>query len=112
MATAAAADSRWETVVKPQLVTVAEQLCPLRNRLPPRLYSKSLINGDEEERFTKSTKSETDLALEILTVLRKQGPGSFDEFCDVLLEPKDEMLDNLERRLRPDRLISAESKHV
>ena len=71
-------------MLKPQLVSVAEVLCPLRNRLPPRLYSRDLINGDEEERFTESTKSETDLALEILAVVRKQGPGSFDKFCEVL----------------------------
>ena len=105
-------DPKWETVLKPRLVEVAEVLCPLRNRLPSRLYSKNLISSDEEERFTKSTKEDTDLALEILQVLRKQGPGSFDKFCDVLLATKDTTLHDLERIFRPDPPHSSESKHA
>ncbi len=112
MATDALEDSRWETVLKPQLVEVAGVLRPRRNRLSARLFSRDLISKDEDERFTESTKVETDLALDILRVLSNQGPGSFDKFCEVLLEVRDGTLRTLEKRLRPDRLDIIEGKHA
>ncbi|XP_062519760.1 uncharacterized protein LOC134194808 [Corticium candelabrum] len=99
-------DPKWEQQLRPQSVTVAEMLRPRRNRLASRLYSKALINGDEEETFLNSTKSETDLATDILIVLRNQGPGSFDKFCDVLLEVGDDTLRGVEKSLRPSRQAS------
>ena len=105
-------DPKWDTRVKPKLVEVAEMLSPRRNRLPARLFSEDLINANEHERFNNSTMSDTDLALDILMVLRKQVEGSFDKFCDVLLEVKDKTLNDLEKSLRPDRQTSIESKHI
>ena len=99
-------DPKWELQLKPHLLPVAEQLRPSRHQLPTRLYSKSLIKRDEEQKFQNSTKTETDLALEILTVLRHQCVGSFDQFCDVLLEVGDESLCDVEKLLRPGRTES------
>ena len=59
-----------------------------------------LINDDEEERFSTSNDSETDLALNLLRLLRTQGPGSFDKFCDVLLQVEDGTLCAVEKCLR------------
>ena len=93
---------QWETRLKPQLVDVAEILSPRRNRIPSRLFSKGLISEDDLDRFDASTKVETDLALDILHLLRRrQRPGSFDTFCDVLLQTKDDTLLDVERQLRP-----------
>ena len=93
---------QWETRLKSQLVDVAEILSPRRNRIPPRLFSKGLISEDDLDRFDASTKVETDLALDILNLLRRrQRPGSFDTFCDVLLQTKDDTLLDVERQLRP-----------
>ena len=93
---------QWETRLKPQLVEVAEILSPQRHRLPARLFSKGLISGDDLDRFDASTKVEMDLALDILhLLLRRQRPGSFDTFCDVLLQTKDDTLRDVERQLRP-----------
>ena len=105
-------DPKWDSRLKPKLVKVAEMLSPRRNRLPARLFSENLINEDELERFTNSDKLDTDLALEILFVLRKEVEGSFDKFCDVLLEVKDETLNGVEKSLRPDRQTSIEGKHL
>ena len=105
-------DPKWDIRLKPKLVEVAKMLSPRRNRLPARLFSENLINEDELERFTNSDKLDTDLALDILIVLRKQVEGSFDKFCDVLLEVKDETLNAVEKSLRPNRQTSIESKHL
>ena len=96
-------DPKWESQLKPILVSVAEQLCPRKNLLPSRLFSADLISENEEERLTKSNKTETELALDILALLRKQCSGSFDKFCQVLLETKDPTLRGVEKRLRSGR---------
>ena len=104
------ADSYWKTCLRPKQVEVARMLCPRQHLLPSRLCSKYLINGDQEESFNNSKESETNLALDILAVLRKKGPGSFDKFCDILLEIKDSTLIEVERSLRSYR-YSAEIRH-
>ena len=106
------ADPKWNTHLRPKQLQVAEMLCPRRNRLAARLGSKCLITRDEEDSFINSIKSETDLAIDILMVLRRQGEGSFDKFCDVLLETKDDTLMKIEKSLRPHRQTSIESKHL
>ena len=93
-------DPRWESRLKPQLMSVAEQLSPRRNLLSSRLFSANLISENEEERLSKSDKTETELALEILALLRKQTCGSFDTFCKVLLQTKDPTLREVEKHLR------------
>ncbi|XP_062508651.1 caspase-2-like [Corticium candelabrum] len=94
-------DPSWEKYLKPKMVKVAEQLCPRRHNLVPRLYAADLINSDEEQEFSLSQEADTKLALKILRVLRKQGPGSFDKFCDVLRDVEDGSLCDVERVLRP-----------
>ena len=106
------ADPKWDKHLRPQQVEVAEMLSPRRNRLIARLGSKGLINVDEEDSFINSNKPETDLAQDILRVLRRQAKGSFDKFCDVLLEVKDDTLNAVEKSLRPHRQTSIESKHL
>ena len=106
------ADPKWNTHLRPKQVEVAEMLQPRRNRLAARLGSKYLITRDEEDSYINSNKSETDLATDILMVLRRQHEGSFDKFCDVLLEAEDDSLKNLEKSLRPHRQTSIESKHL
>ena len=91
---------------------VARQLSPRRHHLATRLFSEGLLNGDEEEKFNHSSKSETDLALEILAVLRNQSQGSFDKFCNVLLDVKDDALRDVEKLLRPHRCNRSEGKHL
>ena len=71
--------------------------------LPSRLFSTDLISENEEERLSKSNKTETELALDILTLLRKQCSGSFDKFWQVLLETKDSTLRGVEKRFRSGR---------
>ncbi|XP_062509706.1 2' cyclic ADP-D-ribose synthase AbTIR-like isoform X2 [Corticium candelabrum] len=94
-------DPSWEKLLKPFKLRVAKQLCPRRHHLVTLLSSKGLLTEDEEEQFNKSTKSETDLALDVLAVLCKQISGSFDRFCDVLLDTKDKALCDVEKLLRP-----------
>ena len=93
----------WETQLKPIKLDVAKLLCPSRHHLPTLLFSANLITEDEEERFNKlkSTETDTNIALGILDVLSKQGPTSFDRFCQVLLKTKDDTLAGVEKRLRP-----------
>ena len=93
-------DPKWESQLRPQLLSVAEQLRPRRNLLPARLYSALLISEDDEERLNASDKTETKLALDILSLLRKQCSGSFETFCQVLLETGDPTLCQVENRLR------------
>ena len=112
LATRSVRDPKWEEVLKPRLLAVAKTLSPLRNKLPTRLFTRGLITEDEYERFSKSAKTETDVALDILAVLAKQSSGSFDKFCDVLLETEDKTLDDLEKSLRPHRLVGTSSKHL
>ena len=100
---AVGSDPNWETHLTPKLLTVAECLSPRRNRLPAMLFSEELINLDNFYRFTTSTMSETDLALDILAVLRMKGQGSFNKFCDVLLEIGDDASRHVEKLLRPNR---------
>ena len=93
-------DPRWESQLRPQLLSVAERLRPRRNLLPARLYSALLISEDDEERLNASDKTETELALDILSLLRKQCSGSFETFCQVLLETRNPTLCRVEKRLR------------
>ena len=105
-------DPNWDSQLRPQLLQVAQQLRPLRHRLVPRLYSQRLITDDEEEKFRKSTTSETDLAIDILHVLRHQKVGSFDKFCEILLEVGDDSLRAVEKLLRPYRTDSLGKKKI
>ena len=105
-------DPNWESQLRPQLLQVAQQLRPLRHRLVARLYSQCLITDDEEEKFRKSTTSETDLAVDILHVLRHEKVGSFDKFCEVLLEVGDGSLYDVEKLLRPYRTDSLGKKKI
>ena len=93
-------DPRWDSQLRPQLLWVAEQLRPRRNQLPARLYNALLITKDDEERLNASDKTETELALYILSLLRKQCSGSFETFCRVLLETRDPTLCQVEKHLR------------
>ena len=95
-------DPKWEERLKPYFVSVAKVLNPRRNHLPAELFSASLLSDDEEQRFTASDKSEMDVALDILHVLRKQPVGSFDKFCDVLLQVDDSGLHDVVKLLRPN----------
>ena len=103
-------DPNWESQLRPQYNKVAEQLCPRRHRLVARLYSQRLITDDEEQEFSKSTKLERDLAIQILQVLRHQTVGSFDKFCEVLLEVGEKSLREVEKLLRPYRSDSLGKK--
>ena len=102
-------DPNWDSQLRPQLLQVAQQLRPRRHNLVARLYCQRLITDDEEEKFVKSTTTETDLALDILCVLRRQKVGSFDNFCKVLLEV--EQID-VEKLLRPYRTDSLGKKKI
>ena len=102
-------DPKWESQLKPITLWVAEQLSPRQNFLPSRLFSANLISENEEQRLIKSNKTETELALDILTLLRRQCSGSFDKFCQVLLETKDHTLRGVEQRLRPGRPYGKDS---
>ena len=93
-------DPEWEKL-RPLSVQVAKNLFPRRNRLSSLLYSAGLLREEEEEEFTSSKKPESDLAKDILRVLRTQGPGSFDAFCNVLLQVEDGALLHVEKFLRP-----------
>ena len=93
-------DPGWEKM-RPHTDTVAKNLFPRRNRLVCKLYSAKLLSEEEDEEFAKTDMPETDLALNILRVLRKQGPGSLNTFCEVLLKDEDVALRNLEKLIRP-----------
>ena len=93
-------DPEWEIKLRPHFVEVAENLFPRRNRLSSLLYSAGLLREKEEEEFTKSEKAESDLAMEILRVLRTHGRGSFNTFCNVLLQVGDGALGRVEKFLR------------
>ena len=103
MAEALKVDPEWNDKLRPHMLQVAEILNPRRNRLPSLLFSARLLNNNEEEKFSKSTETETDLALGILRVLRSGGPGTFNIFCDVLLKVEDGALQKIEKFLRPNR---------
>jgi hypothetical protein len=94
-------DPQWETRLRPVYIDVTDQLCPRRNRLPARLYGAGLINSDEEQKLKLSSKADTELAEEILGILRTQPPPSFDKFCDVLKKVNDASLNAVEKLLRP-----------
>ena len=94
-------DPLWETQLRPIYVDVTDQLCPRRHRLPARLYGAGLINRDEEQKLRMSNKADTELAEEILGILRTQPPGSFDKFCDILKKVNDSTLNEVEKLLRP-----------
>ena len=94
-------DPLWETQLRPRFLKVAELLLPRRNRLPARLFSASLINGEEEQQFSTSNEPETEVALKILRVLQIQRPQSFDRFCEVLRQVKE--LLPVEKWIRPNR---------
>ena len=97
------ADPEWDKTLRPYMTKVAENLNPRQNRLPSFLFSARLLTIDEEEKFSKSTEAETALALELLRVLMKGGRGTFNKFCDVLLEVKAKALQKMEKFLRPNR---------
>ena len=103
-------DPFWEKQLKPHKLQVAKQLSSRRHHLFTLLFSKGLLNGDEEDQFNRSTKSETDLALDIFAVLRNQSIGWFDKFCEVLLDTKDEALGDVEKLLRPHHYKRTEGK--
>ena len=93
-------DPEWEIKLRPLFTKVAENLFPRRNRLSSLLYSAGLLREKEEEEFAKSEKAESELAMDILRVLRTQGPGSFNTFCNVLLQVEDGALERVEKFLR------------
>ena len=97
-------DPKWETHLRPQYMKVAVLLSPSRHHLASRLFSKHLLTASEEEEFNKlsKSKSEEEVAKEILGVLRKQSVGSFDKFCEVLSDVGDSTLDDVVKRLRQD----------
>ena len=104
-------DPKWETHLRPQYMEVVILLCPSWHHLTSRLYSKHLLTASEEEEFNKlsKSKSEEEVAKEILGVLCKQSVGSFEKFCEVLSDVGDSTLDDLVKRLRQD---SIESKDL
>ena len=97
-------DPKWETHLRPQYMKAAVLLSPSRHHLASRLFSKHLLTASEEEEFNKlsKSKSEEEVAKEILGVLRKQSVGSFDKFCEVLSDVGDSTLDDVVKRLRQD----------
>ncbi|XP_062523506.1 uncharacterized protein LOC134198182 isoform X2 [Corticium candelabrum] len=102
-------DPKWETHLRPQYMEVAILLSPSRHHLTSRLYSKHLLTVSEEEEFNKlsKSKSEEEVAKEILGVLRKQSVGSFEKFCEVLSDVGDSTLDDVVKRLRRDSIETA-----
>ena len=110
-------DPNWESHLRPQLLQTTQKLRPLSHRLVAKLYSQRLvarlnrqllITDDEEEKFSKLTKSETDLAFNI----RNQEIGSFDKLCEVLLEVGDDSLRDVENLLCSYRTDSLGKKKI
>ena len=93
-------DPEWEVKLRPHFVEVAKNLFPRRNRLSSLLYSAGLLNEEEEEEFSQSKKAESDLAKDILRIVRTRGPGSFNTFCNVLLRVEDDGVRRVEKFLR------------
>ena len=93
-------DPKWDERLRPHYLTVAEHLHPRKNRLPALLYQERLLTGDEQEHFDTIREQETDVALLILSVLRNQPEGSFDKFCNVLLQVPETRLHGIVKLLR------------
>ena len=100
-----AVDPRWKRMLQCHSIrtTLIENLKPLQNDLLSRLFRDGLLPDRETIQFIASNGSETASATKLLDVLQKQGVGSFDKFCDALLQANDSLNDlrPLERLLRP-----------
>ena len=90
-------DPNWETYLRHQLPSVVQVLRP--KMLADRLYADRLLNKTEYEDLTHSADSQENKARRMLLMLQRRGPGSFDQFCDVLQQVDGQKF--IEEMLRP-----------
>eukprot|EP00118_Oscarella_pearsei_P014385 m.122912 g.122912 ORF g.122912 m.122912 type:complete len:434 (+) comp37805_c0_seq9:29-1330(+) len=75
-------DSRWDTVVRPQLVRLKQTLNP--KPVLDGLYARGLVSRDEWQSIS-GLRSDGDKVMELLVlVLPRKGPEAYDGFLEVL----------------------------